>query len=49
MAEKASAKHFTQFKLNSEMVEDLSDALQNYKTVREYQEFDFNAFKLKQY
>ena len=36
-----------QFKWNSEIVEDLIDALQNYKAVCEYQCLDFNANKVK--
>ena len=38
-----------QFKWNSEIVEDLIDALQNYKAVWEYQCLEFNANKVKQY
>ena len=38
-----------QFTSNSEIVEDLIDALQNYKAVCEYQCLDFNANKVKQY
>ena len=49
MAEKAITTHFIRFKWNSEMVEDLIDALQNYKTVCKYQGLDFNADKVKQY
>ena len=49
MAEKASTTHLIRFKWNSEMVEDLNDALQNYKAVCEYQGFDFNADKVKHY
>ena len=49
MAEKASTTHLTRFKWNSEIVEDLIDALQNYKAVCEYQGLDFNANKVKQY
>ena len=49
MAEKASTTHLIRFKRNSEMVEDLIDALRNYKVVYEYQGLDFNADKVKQY
>ena len=49
MAEKASITHLIGFKWNSGMVEDLIDALQNYKAVCEYQGLDFNANKVKQY
>ena len=49
MTEKASTTHLIRFKWNSEMVEDLIDALQNYKAVCEYQGLDFNADKVKQY
>ena len=49
MAEKASTMHLMRFKWNSKMIEDLIDALQNYKAVREYQGLDFNADKVKQY
>ena len=45
MTEKASTTHLIRFKWNSEMVGDLIDALQNYKTVCEYQSIDFSSKK----